>query len=129
MRITYVARSFLDYRVPVLAELDKLCGNELRFISSTKLTPERALKRLRGVLGERAVYLSGEKSLGVDNPIEANTSICIPFQPGLMRAIAQSQPDRRDQAPQNRASSRLYRAGVRDRLCHWETRARCLRQR
>jgi glycosyltransferase involved in cell wall biosynthesis len=92
-RITYVARSFLDYRVPVLAELDALCGKQLRFISSTKWTPQRVLDRLQEVLGERAIYLSGEKSTGVDMPVESNSSVCIPYQPGLLKTIARTCPD------------------------------------
>ena len=93
LRITYVARSFLDYRVPVLAELDKLCQGQLHYIASKKWTPERALKKLSGVLGERAVFLSGERSLGVDMPNESNRSFCIPYQPGLLRIIAGTKPD------------------------------------
>lgn len=87
MKITYVARSFLDYRVPVLAELDEISGGNLSFITSDKLTPARALGRLKAVLGNRAICLSGERSLGTDVPAEANTSVCLPFQPGLLRAI------------------------------------------
>jgi glycosyltransferase involved in cell wall biosynthesis len=92
MRITYVARSFLDYRIPVLAELNKLCGEKLHFISSVKWTPQRALDRLKTVLGERAVYLRGEKSVGVDMPNEANTTVCLPYQPGLLKAITDTEP-------------------------------------
>jgi glycosyltransferase involved in cell wall biosynthesis len=93
MRITYVARSFLDYRVPVLAELNNLCEGQLCYIASTKWTPERALNKLSNVLGERAVLLSGEKNIGVSNPSEANRSVCIPYQPGLLREIADTRPD------------------------------------
>ena len=93
MRITYVARSFLDYRIPVLNELNKLCGDQLYIISSVKWTPQRALDRLKMVLGNRAIYLDGEKSIGVDIPIESNTSICIPYQPGLLDTIKNTKPD------------------------------------
>ena len=93
MRITYVARSFLDYRIPVLEHLNILCGNQLRFISSTKWTPSRALERLRETIGNNAVYLSGEKSIGVDMPLEANVDFCIPYQPNLLRSILKTRPD------------------------------------
>ena len=93
MRITYVARSFLDYRVPVLAELDQMSGGELSFITSNKWSPQRALNRLRTVLGDRAICLSGERSLGTDVPAEANTTVCLPYQPGLLRAIDSTHPD------------------------------------
>src|SRR5262249_21758076 len=93
MRIAYVARSFLDYRVPVLAQLDQLCQGQLHFIASTKWTPARARNKLAGVLGKRALFLSGERSLGVDMPAEANRSFCLPYQPGLLRAIAGIRPE------------------------------------
>lgn len=92
LRITYIARSFLDYRIPVLIELDHLCEGHLHFISSDKWTPQRALDRLKISLGARAIYLHGEKSIGVDMPDEANTTICLPYQPGLLRAIADTRP-------------------------------------
>jgi len=93
MRITYVARSFLDYRVPVLAELDQISGNKLSFITSDKWTPERALNRLKTVLGNRAICLSGELSVGTDVPSEANTTVCLPYQPGLWSAINATHPE------------------------------------
>jgi glycosyltransferase involved in cell wall biosynthesis len=93
IRITYVARSFLDYRIPVLGELDKLCGRQLYYISSPKKTPARVLDRLRGVLGDRAIYLPGERSIGVDSPQEANKTFCLPYQLGLLKAIAATKPD------------------------------------
>jgi len=93
MRITYVARSFLDYRIPVLEALDRLCDGNLHFISSDKWTPQRALSRLSSVLGNRAIYLHGEKSIGVDMPNESNTTICVPYQPNLLKMIAVTKPD------------------------------------
>lgn len=93
MRITYVARSFLDYRVPVLAELDQISRGNLYFITSDKWTPVRALKRLKNVLGNRAICLSGERSVGTDVPIDANTTVCLPYQPGLWNAIDSTHPD------------------------------------
>jgi glycosyltransferase involved in cell wall biosynthesis len=92
LRITYIARTFLDYRIPVLTELDHLCDGQLHFISSEKWMPRRALDRLKTVLGERAIYLHGEKSIGVDFPNEANKTICLPFQPGLLKTIADTRP-------------------------------------
>lgn len=93
MRITYVARSFLDYRIPVLEQLNKLCENKLRFISSTKLTPQRCIDRLQHTLGSNAIFLTGEKSFGTDVPNEANKSICLPYQPGLVKTILGTKPD------------------------------------
>jgi len=93
MRITYVARSFLDYRVPVLAELDQISHGKLSFITSDKWSPRRALNRLKTVLGDRAICLSGERSLGIDVPADANTTVCLPYQPGLLRAIHSTRPE------------------------------------
>jgi glycosyltransferase involved in cell wall biosynthesis len=93
MRITYVARSFLDYRVPVLAELDQMSHGKLSFVTSDKWTPQRALNRLKSVLGNRAICLSGERSFGTDVPSEANTTVCLPYQPGLWRAINSTDPE------------------------------------
>ncbi len=91
--ITYVARSFLDYRVPVFAALDKLTDNSLHVVYSTKWTPRRVQVKIASVLGERAIGLSGEKWLGDGNPSEANTTVCIPYQPGLLKAISKTKPD------------------------------------
>ena len=55
--------------------------------------PSGYLKQLRALLGDRAIVLMGEKSLGVSGPIEANTTVCMPWQPGLGRAIARARPD------------------------------------
>jgi glycosyltransferase involved in cell wall biosynthesis len=93
MRITWVTRSFLDYRVPVFAALNEMSGNMLHVIYSDKLTPGRVRDKLAERLGPRAIVLAGEKSLGVDDPKEANTSFCIPWQPGLLSAIARTRPD------------------------------------
>jgi glycosyltransferase involved in cell wall biosynthesis len=92
LRITCVERSFLDYRIPVLSELDKLCQGQLHYITSDKWTPQRALDRLKTVLGERAIYLHGEKSIGIDMPNESNTTICFPYQPGLLKTVANTRP-------------------------------------
>jgi glycosyltransferase involved in cell wall biosynthesis len=92
-RVTYVARSFLDYRVPVLAELMRLTGGQFTYVTSDKWTPKRALEKARNVLGQHLVVLAGERSLGTDVPIEANKSVCLPYQPGLVSAIRETEPD------------------------------------
>lgn len=92
-RITWVTKSFLDYRVPVYREFDKLIGGNLTVITSDKHTPNRALEKLKMTLGDRAVILSGEKSIGTSAPKEANKTFCIPWQPGLYGAIKKTNPD------------------------------------
>ncbi|HUW34261.1 MAG TPA: glycosyltransferase family 4 protein [Planctomycetota bacterium] len=93
--ITYLARSFLDYRVPVYRALDELVNGRLHVIYSTLWTLERVQAKLKSVLGSRAVGLSGERSIGSHRPSQgmANSSLCITYQPGLMSAIARTKPD------------------------------------
>lgn len=96
MRITWITRSFLDYRIPVYQALDNLCGNNLTVIYNKDVVPDRCQIKLRKVLKERAIGLSGEVRLsGVarDNATMANKGIRIPFQKGLVRAIRKSHPD------------------------------------
>ena len=90
-----MTRSFLDYRVPVFRELDLLCGHQLNVIYPENWTPLRVRQKLSAVLGERAVILIGEKSLGDNMPQEgvANRTVCVPYQPGLVKAIASTHPD------------------------------------
>ena len=45
-RITWVLRSFLDYRVPVFAELDACTNHQLHVVFSTEWSPERVQKKL-----------------------------------------------------------------------------------
>ena len=97
MRITWVTRSFLDYRVPVFAALDKLCSHQLSVIYYKDIVPERVRNRLASVLGDRAVALSGEIRLSGKKEAPISTTkrkgFRIPFQPGLIEAIKKSNPD------------------------------------
>ncbi|MCA9249373.1 MAG: glycosyltransferase [Planctomycetales bacterium] len=94
MRLTYVARSFLDYRVPVFAHLNELLEGRLSVVYSKKWTPERVQERLADAIGHRAIGLTGEKRLGDDGRAGfANASFCVPYQPGLFRAIRNTNPD------------------------------------
>ena len=60
MRITWVTRSFLDYRIPVFAELNRLCGEQLTVIFFRDVVPERCIRKLEHEIGGRAVGLTGE---------------------------------------------------------------------
>jgi glycosyltransferase involved in cell wall biosynthesis len=92
-RITWVLRSFLDYRVPVFAALDTCVDHQLHVIFPKYGSPESVQKKLSEVLGHRAIALMGGTHIGVAKPRSANTSICISFQPGLYRTIEKTQPD------------------------------------
>lgn len=96
MRITWVTRSFLDYRLPVYAELDKLCGGNLTLIYYGDVVPQRVSEKVKGLLGERTVSLSGEFRIGGrkrENAAFSNTGIRIPIQPGLIKSALSSKPD------------------------------------
>ena len=96
MRITWVTRSFLDYRIPVYKALDELCGHQLTVIYNGEVVPKRCQEKLSAVLGGRAVALSGEVRLsGVakDNATMANKGFRIPIQKGLVKAIRRSDPE------------------------------------
>lgn len=96
MRITWVTRSFLDYRVPVYKALDELCGHQLTVIYNGEVVPKRCQDKIKAVLGDRAVAMCGEIRLsGVaqDNATMANRGIRIPIQKGLIKAIRNTKPD------------------------------------
>ena len=97
MRITWVTRSFLDYRIPVYAELDRLCGNRLTLIYNGEVVPERCQRKLQIVLGNRSVSLNGEKLLSGQKiaPVSSlkRSGVRIPWQPGLVQACHNSNPE------------------------------------
>ena len=96
MRITWVTRSFLDYRIPVYRALDELCGHNLTVIYNGDVVPQRCKDKLSHVLADRAIPMTGEKRLtGVakDNASMANKGIRIPLQKGLIKEIKKTRPD------------------------------------
>lgn len=95
MKILWVNPSFLDYRVPVYAELDRLTGGKLRIIYSKTRTPSRVSAKIETVLGERAIGLEGERSIGLqrEDAEFANAGIRIPYQPGLLNRVMSTQAD------------------------------------
>ena len=98
MRITWVTRSFLDYRIPVFKELDKLCGGELTLIYNRECTSDALVSNIEAILDKRAIGMTGEFRLAttrkknVTNDF-ANKGIRIPYQPGLIQRINESMPD------------------------------------
>lgn len=97
MRITWITRSFLDYRIPVFKALDEMCGHSLTVIYYKDVPPERTQKKIRAVLGERAIARDKELRIGnkpkIDNASKSNTSFRIPVSPGLVKQIIDSKPD------------------------------------
>lgn len=97
MKITWVTRSFLDYRIPVFAVLDRLCGHQLTVIYYKDVVPERVRNRLTEILGERAIALTGEIRFSGKKTAPVSTTkpkgVRIPFQPGLITEIKNSTPE------------------------------------
>jgi glycosyltransferase involved in cell wall biosynthesis len=94
VQVTYVARSFLDYRIPVLEAMHRKLHGRFRFIYSADYVPARCHERLRTRLGEGAVGLRGEWRIGPNETAGfANKSLRVVYQPGLWAAIRESRPD------------------------------------
>lgn len=95
MKITWVTRSFLDYRIPVYQALDDLCGHQLTVIFNGNKVPARCQEKLRKVLGQRAIALDGEiqlRSVSKQDVSMANTIFRISLQKGLIKTIIASKP-------------------------------------
>lgn len=97
MNITWITRSFLDYRIPVYMELDNLCDHKLSLIYNAEVVPERCREKIKEVLGDRAIDLSGEIRLSGQKNAPISTvkrkGIRIPYQPGLIKAARKTNPD------------------------------------
>lgn len=93
-RITWVTRSYLDYRIPVYKALDKLCNHNLSVIYNGDVVPIRCQEKLREALGERAIALTGEMRIGSKHQLGvANKGIRIPIQKGLLKKIKETNPN------------------------------------
>lgn len=97
LRISWVTRSFLDYRLPVFEQLDRLSGNNLSVIYFAEVVPEHCQERLREILGERALGLRGEIRLSGKKrqPLAQvrGNGLRIPLQPGLIETLRRSRPE------------------------------------
>jgi len=97
MNITWVTRSFLDYRIPLYAELNRLCNNNLTVIYNAEVVPERCKSKLSNVLGAKSIGLYGEfrlsgKKIQPLSNIKKN-GLRIPYQPKLVKIIKKTEPD------------------------------------
>ena len=96
MKITWVTRSFLDYRIPVFNELDTLCGGKLTLLYNKEIHSGKLITKVESILGERAIGFCGELRLGgkkIENAAFSNTKIRIPYQKGLIAKILETKPD------------------------------------
>ena len=93
LRVAYICRSFLDYRVPVFDALNRMLGGGLHVIYSREITPERVQKKISGVLGPQALGLEGEKRIGPKVVSGfANTAFRVTYQPGALAALRRVRP-------------------------------------
>ena len=97
MRITWVTRSFLDYRIPVYAAINKLCDNNLTIIYFKDVVPERCQIKLTSLIGDRAIGLTGELRLSgkKSQPLSfiKKNRFRIPIQPKLIKTIKNTSPE------------------------------------
>lgn len=93
-RILWVNPSFLDYRIPLYAELKKIYNDNFYLIYSKKRIPERCHSKIIKTLGVKALFLEKEKYLRLKYKYTyANTGVRIPFPTGLYKRIKESKPD------------------------------------
>jgi len=87
----------LDYRLPVYEALDRLCGGQLSVVYYSGVVPRHCQERLKEILGDRAIGLSGEVRLSgkKQQPLSQirGNGLRIPLQPGLVKVLRSTQPD------------------------------------
>lgn len=97
MRITWVTRSFLDYRIPVYKALADKKGVNFYLICSNEqhITPQRCITKVKELLGNKVILLSGEKCFGKPYSPEnrSNSHYRIFWQPDLLKQIKKTKPD------------------------------------
>ena len=94
MKVLWVNPSFLDYRIPLYANLHQLLAGNFYLLYSKSRVPQRVIDRVESELGANAIGMIGEKTYTIGKKSEfANTYVSIPHQPGLNKAIKDIQPD------------------------------------
>ena len=92
-KILWINPSFLDYRVPLYAEMSKNLDNNFFLLYSKKRVPERCHKKVTEILGTNALYIEKERSLKLGYKYTfANTGVKIPFPTGLYKKIKSVKP-------------------------------------
>lgn len=94
MKLLWINPSFLDYRIPLYDELNRLCGGSFCLIYSKVRVPERCHSKIQSVLGDNALFLNDEKRLKLGRRTEfANTGIALTYPKGLYQLIKKANPD------------------------------------
>lgn len=101
MRIAWITRSFLDYRVPVFMELTRRCPGEFRLFYGREAVPGRVHRKIQDRMGDHAESLTGE--IRWPKPHVADTRNTEGFanrhrsriliQPGLVQRVLAFRPD------------------------------------
>jgi glycosyltransferase involved in cell wall biosynthesis len=95
MKILWVNPSFLDYRIAVYEQLNKLTDGNFYLAYSKERVPKRCVDKIGKILGNNALGLEKEKTFrfGMKGDF-ANTGIQIPYPKGLYKLISSvEQPD------------------------------------
>lgn len=93
-RVLWVNPSFLDYRIPLYAEMLKECKGDFFLIYSKERIPERCHHRIQNELNGNALFLENEKPIDIGRKSDfANGWITIPFPKGLYKMIRKVKPD------------------------------------
>ena len=95
MRVVWITRSFLDYRIPVYNELNKLLKGNFLLVYNSEYIPKRVDSKVKEVLKENAIGLKGELKIGPDDfgDFLANKKVRVPFQPKLISKVKSFKPD------------------------------------
>jgi glycosyltransferase involved in cell wall biosynthesis len=94
MRILYLTRGFLDYRIPVFKEIDRYIKNKLFVLYSESYVPKRVSNKLKKIIGNRAKGLIGERGIGLKQYSGfANKNLQLSFHPDIIKTIKIVKPD------------------------------------
>ncbi len=95
MRITWVARTFLDYRVIVFKTLAEMPDVEFTLLTSQEHNSESLRSKIEKILGKNVQFMTGEKCFGTPySPEQRGNSVHRVFwQPGLSKKILETRPD------------------------------------
>ena len=95
MKILWISPWFGNYRIPVYENLNKLCSGNFYLICSEENTSELVRGKLKAVLGNHAIVMSGEQrmTMGSDESDFANSALVIKKQPGLYKTVKSVEAD------------------------------------
>lgn len=95
IKVVWVARSFLDYRLAVYAAVRQYSDLDLWVVFSELHNSDVLKHQLKDLLGDHAIGLSGEKCIGKPYSLEdrSNTRRRVFYQPGLYALLNKMNPD------------------------------------